>query len=105
MQPTLNVAEDSKDIMLNALKFPIVQWLYDPANKNNTEQTSKSVCGGRTNWVCIQETERYFQKAISLLAMTESLSDQAKPPVVSQSTKIHCNLLSSTETVYSMNKS
>lgn len=37
MQPTLNAAKDSKDIMPNLLKFPVAWWLYDPVNKNKSE--------------------------------------------------------------------
>lgn len=47
MQPTLNTAKDSKDIMLNLLKFPTDWWLYDPVNKNNTEPFSE---GGETEY-------------------------------------------------------
>lgn len=55
MQPMLNTAEDSKDIMLNVLKFPIAWWLYDPVHKNNTEPFNESG-GKRTNWVHIRDS-------------------------------------------------
>lgn len=71
MQPTLNTAKDSKDIMLDLLKFPTDWWLYDPVNKNNTEPFSEG--GGGGNWVHIWETLQCFKAAISLFAMADSI--------------------------------
>lgn len=47
MQPTPSTGKDSKDIMLNLLKFPIAWWLYDPVNKNNTKWNGE---GGKTEY-------------------------------------------------------
>lgn len=41
MQPTLHTGKETKDIMLDLLRFPIDWWLYDPVNNIKTESFSE----------------------------------------------------------------